>query len=179
MLLEAKPLAELLAELEKSDPVTFEGIDRKNLRRVVRAVEVIRLTGKPFSEQRAAWGQGGQAAEGAEKFIGLTRSAGRLQERIAGRVDTMFARGLVAETQALMDRGLEQNQTAMQALGYRQVVEHLRGRRGLDETIELVKIRTRQFAKRQLTWFRRQMRLEWICLDALGVAETVDKVLGR
>ena len=73
----------------------------------------------------------------------------------------MFRRGLVAETEQLLRRGLAQNPTAMQALGYRQVVEHLRGKRALPETIELVKIRTRQFAKRQLTWFRRQMRLEW------------------
>jgi tRNA dimethylallyltransferase len=78
----------------------------------------------------------------------------------------MFGRGLVAETEELLRRGLAQNPTAMQALGYRQVAEHLRGERGLGETIELVKIRTRQFAKRQLTWFRRQMRLEWLaCSD--------------
>ena len=78
----------------------------------------------------------------------------------------MFKAGLIAETEALMKRGLEQNATAMQALGYRQVVEHLRGARSLPETIELVKIRTRQFAKRQLTWFRRQMRLEWLNFEA-------------
>jgi tRNA dimethylallyltransferase len=74
----------------------------------------------------------------------------------------MFARGLVHETRDLLARGLEQNKTAMQAIGYRQVVEHLRGERNLIETIELVKSRTRQFAKRQLTWFRRQLDPEWI-----------------
>lgn len=77
----------------------------------------------------------------------------------------MFQRGLVAETERLLKRGLEQNITAMQAIGYRQVVEHLRGQRSLPETIALVKIRTRQFAKRQMTWFRRQLRLEWIHLQ--------------
>ena len=74
----------------------------------------------------------------------------------------MFARGLVDETRELLKHGLEQNKTAMQAIGYRQVVEHLRGERSLAETIELVKIRTRQFAKRQLTWFRAQKDPEWI-----------------
>jgi len=64
-----------------------------------------------------------------------------------------------------MAQGLAENPTAMQALGYRQVVEHLRGQRGLAETVELVKIRTRQFAKRQLTWFRRQMNLEWVTVS--------------
>jgi tRNA dimethylallyltransferase len=161
--LEAMPISQLLAELEKSDPLTFERIDRKNQRRVVRALEVIRLTGKPFSIQRPHWPDCAPTTPG--RFIGLTRSPGQLQARIAKRVDEMFAQGLIAETRALMERGLEQNQTAMQALGYRQAVEHLRGQRGLAETIDLVKIRTRQFAKRQLTWFRRQMRLEWISLD--------------
>jgi tRNA dimethylallyltransferase len=71
---------------------------------------------------------------------------------------------------------LEQNKTAMQAIGYRQVVEHLRGERSLVETVELVKIRTRQFAKRQLTWFRAQKKLEWIELEP---DEPLDNILQR
>jgi tRNA dimethylallyltransferase len=85
----------------------------------------------------------------------------------------MFARGLVDETRELLKRGLEQNKTAMQAIGYRQVVEHLRGDRSLKETIELVKVRTRQFAKRQLTWFRRQLDPEWI---ELKPDESLEKI---
>lgn len=172
--LETAPISELLAELEKTDLQTFERIDRKNPRRVVRAIEVIRLTGKPFSDQRAGWPQ--VAPETQRRFIGLTRSPGQLHARIERRVDDMFAQGLVAETRALMERGLEQNRTAMQALGYRQVVEHLRGQRGLPETIELVKIRTRQFAKRQLTWFRRKMRLEWVSLDGRTPADAAQNL---
>ncbi|RXL34762.1 tRNA (adenosine(37)-N6)-dimethylallyltransferase MiaA, partial [Citrobacter sp. AAK_AS5] len=76
--------------------------------------------------------------------------------------DEMFRRGLVSETEQLLRRGLAENRTALQALGYRQVVEHLRGERSLAETSELVKIKTRHFAKRQMTWFRRQMNVEWI-----------------
>jgi tRNA dimethylallyltransferase len=161
--LEAAPLEILLTELEQRDPAAFHKIDRKNPRRVVRALEVIRLTGKTFSEQRAVWQPG--CAEVPGHFFGLTRPPGDLSERIRLRVDEMFARGLVAETEQLLQRGLAENPTAMQALGYRQVVEHLRGERPLPETIELVKIRTRQFAKRQSTWFRRQMRLEWISME--------------
>ena len=85
-----------------------------------------------------------------------------MHTRINARVDAMFARGLVDETRELLKRGLAENKTAMQAIGYRQVVEHLRGERSLKETVELVKIRTRQFAKRQLTWFRAQKNLKWI-----------------
>jgi len=161
--LELTPLETLLTELERRDPATFQKVDRQNPRRVIRALEVIRITGRPFSEQRADWQAGRPAVAG--HFIGLTRPAGELAGRIRRRVDEMFANGLVAETGALLQRGLAKNPTALQALGYRQVVEHLRGERSLAETIELVKIRTRQYAKRQLTWFRRQMKLDWITLE--------------
>ena len=161
--LELTPLETLLTELEQRDPATFQKVDRQNPRRVIRALEVIRITGRPFSGQRADWQAGRPAVPG--HFIGLTRPAGELSDRIRRRVDEMFANGLVAETEGLLQRGLAKNPTALQALGYRQVVEHLRGERPLAETIELVKIRTRQYAKRQLTWFRRQMKLEWITLE--------------
>ena len=103
-----------------------------------------------------------ESGKRTENFFCLTRQPADLHARINARVDEMFRRGLVDETRELLQHGLEQNQTAMQAIGYRQVVEHLRGERNLAETIELVKIRTRQFAKRQLTWFRRQLDPEWI-----------------
>jgi tRNA dimethylallyltransferase len=159
--LEAMPLPELLAELAERDPVTYEKIDRKNPRRVVRAMEVIRLTGKKFSEQRAEWKSTVHSPQSTVIF-GLARGVADLRARIDARVDAMFARGLVEETRRLLEHGLAQNKTAMQALGYRQVIEHLRGERSLPETIEVVKIKTRQFAKRQMTWFRRQLNLEWI-----------------
>ena len=73
----------------------------------------------------------------------------------------------------MLERGLAQNQTAMQAIGYRQVVEHLRGVRSLTETVELVKTRTRQFDKRQMTWFRRQMRLRWLQLEGEAAAQAI------
>jgi tRNA dimethylallyltransferase len=159
--LEAAPLADLLRELEQRDPATFARIDRQNPRRVIRAVEVIRLTGKPFSEQRVEWKSGVRSPK-SEVVIGLTRQADDLRRRIDARVDRMFARGLMDETRHLLERGLARNPTAMQAIGYRQVVEHLRGERSLAETITLVKTRTRQFAKRQMTWFRGQMGADWI-----------------
>jgi tRNA dimethylallyltransferase len=158
--LEATPLPDLLRELAERDPVTFDKIDQQNPRRVIRAIEVIRLTDRPFSTQRSTW-----THATSDKQYGLfafSRTGADLHARINSRVDKMFARGLVEETQRLLDRGLAQNKTALQALGYRQVEEHLRGERGLSETIELVKIKTRQFAKRQMTWFRRHGNCEWI-----------------
>jgi tRNA dimethylallyltransferase len=159
--LEAVPLEKLLDELRERDLATFEKIDKKNPRRVIRAVEVIRLTGKPFSKQRAEWNSCHLSPVTCH-FYCFTRSSDDLRARINTRVDAMFKRGLVDETRELLKRGLAENKTAMQAIGYRQVVEHLHGERSLKETIELVKIRTRQFAKRQLTWFRAQKNLEWI-----------------
>ncbi len=175
--LEAAPLENLLAELRERDPAAYERIDKKNPRRVIRAVEVIRLTGKPFSAQQSRWGETPGEPQGQNETSGsrgrsphqsmsrvfcFTRSSADLHARINVRVDAMFGRGLVDETRELLKHGLTENKTAMQAIGYRQVVEHLRGERSLPETIELVKIRTRQFAKRQLTWFRAQKNLEWI-----------------
>jgi len=203
--LEATPLAALLRELAERDPRSYERIDRCNPRRVVRAVEVIRLTGRPFSEQRARWGEtpgepSGDAAvlgsrgrsprqsdgdaspsadhesritHPASAFIGLMRSPSDLHQRIDARVDEMFRRGLVAETEQLLKQGLAQNKTAMQALGYRQVIEHLQGKCSLAETRELIKLRTRQFAKRQMTWFSRQMPLNWVRIEATDSAKTI------
>jgi tRNA dimethylallyltransferase len=163
--LEAASFESLLHELKERDPAAYEKIDKQNPRRVIRAVEVIRLTGKKFSDQRAEW-KAQCALPVKTNFYCFTRSPADLHARINARVAEMFRRGLVAETEQLLKRGLEQNKTAMQAIGYRQVAEHLRGERDLAETIELVKSRTRQFAKRQLTWFRRQLDPEWIELKS-------------
>jgi tRNA dimethylallyltransferase len=166
---------ERLRELAERDPQTYAVIDRQNPRRVIRALEVIRLTGKPFSVQRAQWSQS------SKEYLcfGLSRSPGDLRRRIDLRVEQMFSRGLVVETEQLLERGLQQNPTAAQALGYRQVLEHLQGLRPLAETIELVKIRTRQFAKRQMTWFRRQLRVNWVHLDETQSADAVADDLAR
>jgi tRNA dimethylallyltransferase len=159
--LEATPISELLHELSERDPVTYERIDRRNARRVIRALEVIRMTGKPYSLQRAGWSRPSEELDRVPIF-GLLRSAGDLSQRIEARVDAMFRQGLVSETEELLKSGLAENRTALQALGYRQVAEYLQGVRSLPETVVLVKTRTWQFAKRQMTWFRRQLPVRWI-----------------
>jgi len=87
----------------------------------------------------------------------------------------MFRHGLLAETEELLKGGLAENPTASQALGYKQVIEHLHGARSLSETVELVKIRTRQYAKRQMTWFRRQHQLNWITIQPAASANLIAK----
>ena len=173
--LEAAPFESLLHELRERDPAAYEKIDKQNPRRVIRAVEVIRLTGRKFSEQRAEWKT--PAALPIEKnSYCFTRPPADLHARINARVDAMFSRGLVEETRALLERGLALNPTALQAIGYRQVAEYLRGEHSLEETVELVKIRTRQFAKRQLTWFRRHGNMKWI---ELKTGEPLEDIVKR
>lgn len=165
--LEAAPLEQMLHELEQRDPSTFAKIDRQNPRRVIRALEIIRLTGRPLSESRADWSQSPAATRHAAiPLLVLAREPDDLRQRIDVRVDEMFRRGLVAETRGLLERGLARNRTACQALGYKQVIAHLAGGLSLTETIDLVKIRTRQFAKRQLTWFRKYGHARFLALPA-------------
>ena len=170
--LEAMGLETLVAELLEHDPATHETIDRQNRRRVARAVEVIRLTGKPFSEQRAEW-----TGQVPPNFFLVERDREDLRQRIDTRVDVMFAAGLVAETCSLR-LALEGNPVAQQALGYRQVIGHLNGEQGLPETVGLVKSRTWQFARRQMTWFRKLHGSHTLAVPANEpVAETAQRLI--
>ena len=171
--LEAMPFEKLLQELRERDSEAYEKIDKQNPRRVIRAVEVIRTTGKSFSSQRANWPMQPAASHTLHLF---TRAPYDLHRRINLRVDEMFQRGLVEETRELLKHGLAENRTAMQAIGYRQVVEHLRGELTLPNAVELVKSKTRQFAKRQLTWFRRHGNCKWIELKS---DETAKEILAK
>lgn len=176
--LEATPLAELLEELAKRDPGTYARIDRHNPRRVVRALEVVRLTGQPVGTTRADWVAETTLSrfQNVPTFFGLERDSADLRARIDARVEAMFAGGLVEETQRLLEQGLAQNRTALQAIGYRQVVEHLRGERSLPDTIALVKQRTWQLARRQRTWFRHQLVVDWV---SVGPGESPKAVANR
>jgi tRNA dimethylallyltransferase len=176
--LETQATEALLKELAECDPALYATIDKKNRRRVIRAIEVLRTTGRPFSEQRSKWRLSASLRNHDEPpshpcFLGLERAAEDLNERINQRVERMFERGLVDETRQLLALGLAANPTAMQAIGYRQATEYLRGERSFAQTVELVKTRTRQFAKRQRTWFRRQTAANWIHLAPGQSAETV------
>lgn len=177
--LEATPLPALLEELSRRDPATFECIDRHNPRRVVRAIEVIRLTGRPFSEQRTGWTARQTPPPAGLRLVGLTRAPADLRARIDRRVDAMFAAGLIEETRRLLERGLATNRTALQALGYRQVLEHLRGERSLPDTVALVKQKTWQFARRQMTWFRHQLPVDWLAAGPDATPEDLARTIAK
>lgn len=174
--IEAAPLGTLIAELRHDDPEALAQLDPANPRRVQRAVELLRLTGRTWSHRRAARSQEASSA-GAVVWC-LRRERDDLNSRIDHRVDAMFAAGLVAETRTALAAGLAENRTALQAIGYRQVVEHLRDERDLAETIALVKQRTRQFARRQMTWFRHQLPVRWLDVPAdEAPAATAERLL--
>ena len=155
------PIESLVTELSIKDPEAAKQVDLKNPRRVLRAIEVIRLTGRPYSEQRIGWDNVDKAPQ---NLFCISREVDVLNQRIHKRVDEMFNQGLVEETQTLIKKGLRNNRNACQALGYRQVLDLLDGKLDLENVVHQVKTKTRQFAKRQRSWFRNQMKckfLEW------------------
>jgi len=156
---EALGIDAMFARLEKLDPAAAIAIDRANLRRIIRALEVIEITGKPFTanlprEESIRYPEARQ--------FGLVMDRELLSTRIDERVNAMFEEGFVEEVQKLIPGGLLEGRTAQRALGYSQIVSHLQGEVSLDAAIEETKRATRQYARRQETWFSRDARIKWI-----------------
>ena len=149
----------LFERLAKLDPAAALAIDRANTRRIVRALEVIAITGKPFTANLPR--KDSELYPEARQF-GLVMDREALTERISARVDRMFAAGLVAEVDQCIAAGLTTARTAQLALGYAQVIALRRGDLTLEEAIEETKRATRQYARRQETWFSRDARIKWL-----------------
>jgi len=150
----------LHAELTSVDPEAARRIHPNDLKRIVRALEVYRVTGKPISEFQEQWA----SAENARRhvIVGLDWDRQELYARIDRRVIEMFERGLVDEVRGLLARHGQLGPTASKAVGYSEVVEHLGGAITQAETVELVQRHSRQLAKRQLTWLRRFGEIRWV-----------------
>jgi tRNA dimethylallyltransferase len=142
----------LHSRLAEVDPRSAARLHPHDTRRLIRALEVFAKTGRPISDWQQQFDRG-RAADECRVFV-LDWPREQLYERINGRVEAMFAEGLVAEVQSFLEGGRRFGRTAQQAVGYREVLQHLEGQRDLAATIELVQQRTRQFSRRQLTWFR-------------------------
>jgi tRNA dimethylallyltransferase len=158
--LEKMSAVQLFEELERLDPATAMRIDRHNPRRLVRALEVFHETGKSISELQKEWGR--EVGDVAPMGFMLNRDRKDLHARIERRIDQQITAGWVEEVRRLLENGLEKNPTAMQAAGYRELAAYVRGDLSLAEAVALIKTRTRQLAKRQLTWFRREPQLDWL-----------------
>ena len=154
-----KGIQPLFERLEKLDPAAALAIDKANARRVIRALEVIKITGKPFT---ANLPREESSRYPYAKQFGLVMDREALSERISNRVDQMWEKGLVAEAERLVAAGILKGTTAQRALGYAQVIAQIEGRVTEDEAREETKRATRQYARRQETWFSRDERITWI-----------------
>ena len=158
-----KGLDALFRRLEEVDPAYAAKIRDRDRVRIVRALEVHAATGRPISEHFLATAS--PVAGRKVVRIGLRLERAVLVRRIEDRVDRMFARGLVGEVRGLLEKGIPEDAPPFRALGYRHVLAHLRGGLGLDEAVALTKADTRQYAKRQMTWFRKMAEVAWFAPD--------------
>lgn len=151
----------LLEELKRVDPVTAERLHPNDSKRIIRALEVYYLTGRPISLY--------QKKQFKSLYdlvmIGLTRNRSELYRRIEERVDKMYSTGLVNEVKSLLKKGYRSDLKPFQSLGYKQVVSFLKGDIDLEAAISQTKKATKNYAKRQLTWFRRDPRIHWFVLN--------------
>ena len=165
------PLYELL---RIQDPVAADNILPSNGRRIVRALEVIELSGRPFSATMPGYDGGRPAIQ-----LGVQVDRAELDRRIEARVDRMWAAGFEAEVRHLAAHGLRDGKTASRALGYQQMLRHLDGELTLDEARDETARATRRFARRQESWFRRDPRVRWLGsgegLQARAMAEIADR----
>ncbi len=158
----------LYTELRRLDPDRAKQLNPSDLRRIIRALEVILTTGKPMSEL-----QRDLTERLPYKFIkvGITRDRKELYRMIEQRVDEMFRQGLVEEVRRLLEKN--PSEVALQAIGYKEVVAYIEGRATLEETIKAVKKATKAYAKRQFTWFKKEPSVQWVDITGLHKPEDI------
>ena len=162
-------------QLEAVDPAAAARLHPNDVRRVVRALEIYRITGRTQSEQAALDAQRGDGPF-SERVYALDWPREALYARIDRRVDEMLQSGLVDEVRRLMKNEAVFS-TAAQAIGYKEIAAALRGECALAEAVETLKRATRNYAKRQLTWFRRDARVRWVAAQGLSAAEIAEKII--
>jgi tRNA dimethylallyltransferase len=167
--------AALHARLREADPEAADRILVENGRRIVRALEVVEITGRPFTASLPTL----EYADPHTVQIGVDIDRPTLDARIAGRVDAMFAAGFVAEVERLLGEGLAEGRTAGRAIGYREVASYLAGEITLDEAKERTVIATRRFSRRQDSWFRKDPRVAWIRYDDPDLVTTALSKIGQ
>ena len=164
----------LHAMLKEIDPESAEAIHENNVKRVIRAIEFYRQTGKKISDHNRQEREKSSPYQFLYYVIDLPREL--LYSRIEQRVDQMIEQGLVEEVKALQAMGCTRDMVSMQGLGYKEILDYLNGQLTLDEAVYVLKRDTRHFAKRQLTWFRRERDVRWLELETF--AGSREKMLG-
>ena len=162
-LAEEKGAEYLLEELRKVDPDAADAIDMNNIRRVIRALEIFKLTGKTKTQLDI---ESRKEVKYDYRVYGIDTPREELYNRINLRVDKMFEEGLLEEVKCVNEK-YKLSSTAIQGLGYKEVIEYIDGKVSFDEMIEKLKMETRRYAKRQLTWFRREEKVKWCSLEMI------------
>ncbi|GAF45782.1 tRNA (adenosine(37)-N6)-dimethylallyltransferase MiaA [Rhodococcus wratislaviensis] len=170
-----KGVAAVHAELGRVDPDAAASILPTDGRRLVRALEVVEITGKPFAASAPRIGE----PRWGTHIVGVDRDTAELDDRIRLRTRLMFERGLVDEVRGLIDVGLREGVTAPRAIGYAQVLAWLDGEYDLDEAQERTFIGTRRYVRRQRSWFRRDTRIHWVDGSDPDLADTTIRTLGE
>lgn len=166
----------LLAELNRVDPAAAKGLLPQNYKRILRALEVFYSSGERISELR-------QARPLTPNFrtlqLGILLERKLLYRRIENRVDDMIEQGLVDEVKGILKRGFEPTLNSLQTVGYKEVIGYVQGKIKFEEMAALIKMNTRRYAKRQMTWFRKDNRIVWIEADNRSPKEIAEEILGR
>lgn len=178
-LAEEKGAAFLHGMLKEIDEKAAESIHENNVKRVIRALEFHHQTGKKISEHNEEERQKSSPYRSA--YFVLSDERGRLYERIDMRVDQMIEEGLVEEVKGLKERGYTRGMVSMQGLGYKEILAYLDGEMSLDEAVYVIKRDTRHFAKRQITWFKRERDVIWLNKQDYAYEETrlLDQMLSE
>lgn len=162
-------------KLKLLDPKAAEKIKPNDEKRIIRALEVIETTGELFSKEHDMTKRYASPRFNM-LYYALTMNRTALYQRINLRVDIMLEKGLIEEVKSLLKSGVLPDSRSMQAIGYKEIVAHLRGELTLEEAKDRIKTNTRHFAKRQLTWFRRDPNIRWIDLDVLTTEEAANNI---
>lgn len=164
---------ELLQELKSVDPLSAEKIHPNDKKRIIRALEVYYTTGKPLS----TFSSDKSLSKYKTAIVGLYMNRDKLYERINLRVDKMLEEGWLEEVKQILNSGVPGDAPALQGLGYKQLIMYLNDEISWEKAVELIKRDTRRFAKRQLTWFRRNEKIYWIDVAAKKENEVVEEIL--
>ncbi len=165
--------------LVKSDPISAEKMLPSNWKRVIRALEVYKLSGKPIGKLQV-----GYKRKDDYNFLqfGLSWERSRLYKSIENRVDEMIENGLVNEVREILERGYSPQLNSLNTVGYKEIIEHLDGKISIERAVELIKRNTRRYAKRQLTWFRKDQNIKWFEVDSgadlSGISDKIINDLG-
>jgi tRNA dimethylallyltransferase len=176
--LENQGAAILYKELESVDPLSAKKIHPNNINRVLRALEVYSIAGKPLSEFQE--GKKDPAPFPYIKF-GIIMERKKLYNQINNRVERMFENGLVQEVEQILSQGYPKNLNSLNSVGYKEVIDYLGGNMDFETCIEKVKQNTRRYAKRQLTWFRSEKDIQWVSIDQSNdyISVAAEKILSQ